>query len=121
MLYVAKDRPMTTKVKLWFQAAVREFPWATHYGKLDTDTFPYFNSLISRLPIPSATCESYFGAIVKSHGCGLKDSRSIPAYDNQGQTILFSDSAASSRRRQLNARHVCMHGSFYVISQKLAT
>merc|ERR1712107_247725 len=50
-----------------FSAFLQKFPWATHIGKLDTDTFPYVNRLVGRVPEGRY---SIVGQIYDFHGCG---------------------------------------------------
>lgn len=37
------------KSPMWMAAAARMFPWATHYGKIDMDTYPFLHKLVGRM------------------------------------------------------------------------
>lgn len=45
----------------WFHNASRMYPWATHIGKMDDDTYPYFAELLRRVNQTQGQNLSYIG------------------------------------------------------------
>jgi len=116
------------KTFAWFQAASKAFPWATHIGKCDMDTYPFLHKLIGRMhehacvtgtPYEFAgrayvcnggapdTCHGYSGYFENScapHNCEQ-------AYDSPEEHKILV-----SRRGQ---PFVYFGGPFYMMSRKL--
>jgi len=101
IMHVTRDDNIPIfKIREFFKKVVDQYPWATHYGKMDDDTFPHVHKLLPRIPVANKTCESYFGATIPSHGCGL---------------ITITPESEHAKER----RYACMHGSFFLASHNL--
>eukprot|EP00418_Pyrodinium_bahamense_P005907 CAMPEP_0179021990 /NCGR_PEP_ID=MMETSP0796-20121207/6176_1 /TAXON_ID=73915 /ORGANISM="Pyrodinium bahamense, Strain pbaha01" /LENGTH=267 /DNA_ID=CAMNT_0020717841 /DNA_START=166 /DNA_END=969 /DNA_ORIENTATION=- len=96
------------KSQAWFRHATRQFGWATHFGKMDQDTFPHFGEL---------------GSSVRSHnseGCpnmfigALGEAR---ADERCGQPL--QDNFLEYRRPDLHCAGF-MVGALYMLTRKLA-
>mmetsp|Transcript_143361 Transcript_143361/g.348148 ORF Transcript_143361/g.348148 Transcript_143361/m.348148 type:complete len:328 (-) Transcript_143361:81-1064(-) len=102
------------KAFAWFQAASREFPWATHIAKCDIDTYPFLHKLLARM---------------SSRRCVKNDHEFAGQY-----TGLFNNSCAPracetnydapEQRMQFISRpsepFVHVGGQFYLMSRRLA-
>jgi len=61
------------KTYRFFQTMVQKFPWATHVGKMDTDTFPYLHRLTASLSVHANGNEcknQYVGSPMDFETCG---------------------------------------------------
>jgi len=45
---------------VWFSTALKTFPWATHVGKMDMDTYPFLHKLVYRMEL-NRRCEGEDG------------------------------------------------------------
>mmetsp|Transcript_97835 Transcript_97835/g.285518 ORF Transcript_97835/g.285518 Transcript_97835/m.285518 type:complete len:332 (+) Transcript_97835:67-1062(+) len=102
------------KTFAWFQAASKAFPWATHIGKCDMDTYPFLHKLLARM---------------SSRRCVKNDHEFAGQY-----TGLFNNSCAPracetnydapEQRMQFISRpsepFVHVGGQFYLMSRRLA-
>lgn len=64
-----KENMNKGKSHTWFQYAATNFPWATHIGKMDVDTYPYLKQLVTSLAQHHGTCETYIGKPVVWKRC----------------------------------------------------
>jgi len=101
VMLVDDDIPSVVKNRQWLQTAVEKYPWATHVGKIDQDTFPHLRQMLPRVPPLNMTCAVYFGASIPSHGCGL---------------LEITEASVNEQ-----TKYACMHGSLFLMSQKLTS
>mmetsp|Transcript_59452 Transcript_59452/g.159208 ORF Transcript_59452/g.159208 Transcript_59452/m.159208 type:complete len:349 (-) Transcript_59452:88-1134(-) len=107
------------KTFAFFEAVSRLYPWATHVGKMDTDTFPYLHRLSESLHAhaKSSKCPNHFVGDPMNHArCGYWDwcppaSCSLPV----GEDFLKFD------RSRADGPHCWsyMQGGMYVVSSGL--
>eukprot|EP00928_Gymnodinium_smaydae_P018618 TRINITY_DN17099_c0_g1_i1.p1 TRINITY_DN17099_c0_g1~~TRINITY_DN17099_c0_g1_i1.p1 ORF type:complete len:339 (+),score=20.93 TRINITY_DN17099_c0_g1_i1:76-1092(+) len=66
---VQEEGDLSKKTRAFFRKALKEFQWATHIGKIDTDVFPRFYKV---LPVMPEGQYSLIGDMLDNFGCGGK-------------------------------------------------
>lgn len=51
------------KTRLWFEHATKNFGWATHVVKMDSDAFPHLSTIVERITHFSTSCEHVYGGV----------------------------------------------------------
>uniref|UniRef100_A0A7S1MQG0 Hexosyltransferase n=1 Tax=Alexandrium catenella TaxID=2925 RepID=A0A7S1MQG0_ALECA len=98
------------KTALWFLTALQRFPWATHFGKLDMDTFPFLHKLVHRM------------AEGRNDACPLGPYEFIGAPDDRHVGNFSVSCPRESCDRFAPQLEVWNHmnGGFYALSRPLA-
>mmetsp|Transcript_97408 Transcript_97408/g.303346 ORF Transcript_97408/g.303346 Transcript_97408/m.303346 type:complete len:333 (+) Transcript_97408:73-1071(+) len=98
------------KTFVWFQAAAKAFPWATHIAKCDMDAYPFLHKLIKKMSDRARmgpTPYEYAGAPAYVRNKSFS-SACTPHQSEKGYDLTFRGQYFSH-----------MSGSLYILSQRL--
>mmetsp|Transcript_118182 Transcript_118182/g.314476 ORF Transcript_118182/g.314476 Transcript_118182/m.314476 type:complete len:345 (-) Transcript_118182:113-1147(-) len=110
------------KTELWFRTARDMFPWATHVGKQDMDTYPFLHKLLNRMALTRKCVQSIgeYEWIGRPHSCFL-----IPfgsSCSNEGMYKTQYTSLQDSKYDDvapIGAKWKFLSGEFYILSRHL--
>lgn len=124
MLVLDSEENMNiNKSPTWFRSAVEMFPWATHVGKTDMDTYPFLHKLVNRID-KGRSCSRHFSQYevigrphknygnVSVHACPYNCAQFTSEQDD---VMPFAKPVA-----KLNEPWKYLSGEFYVFSMNLA-
>eukprot|EP00929_Paragymnodinium_shiwhaense_P002124 TRINITY_DN10231_c0_g1_i1.p1 TRINITY_DN10231_c0_g1~~TRINITY_DN10231_c0_g1_i1.p1 ORF type:complete len:432 (-),score=29.60 TRINITY_DN10231_c0_g1_i1:82-1293(-) len=118
----------------YFYEAARKFPWATHFVKLDTDTYPFLHILLPRISNVSRVaqqndCDVYLGMAMMDNEYNKEnvwkrppETCERPLHGNMLEYRIDGDFVWDAEQHK-NTYRKCfgyMQGGLYVISARIA-
>eukprot|EP00415_Alexandrium_ostenfeldii_P002444 UN2444 len=120
MLVLDTEENMNSnKSPMWFRSAVEMFPWATHVGKADMDTYPFLHKLVRRMDKGRACSRQFsqYEVIGRPHKTfGSVFAHACPYSCHQ----FTSEQDQPTYVAKLDEPWRFLSGEFYVLSMSLA-